>query len=274
MYKTKIHPRVIRVCKPELPRYLDRLERIMKREFPKDEQLSRRQITERVLHVTRKDKETFVVAYEENDEILGMAIFSTFRAGTQSISLIEYMGVLDDNKSRGIGTFMLDQIFQIGGEFVLETEMVPRLVENAVHSQDVPKAYLQTNQGIVLNGRVTPKRWEGILKRNRFWERNGFGILEPLAYCQPGLDAEDPVKERVPLDLQLRSKKEVLTVDEIRARLRLVALNYESVINTKEFVEMSLAFHRTNCGCIRTVPFSEVLETDMHLNAMGVIELK
>ncbi|HZX44364.1 MAG TPA: hypothetical protein VFF28_01635 [Candidatus Nanoarchaeia archaeon] len=191
----------------------------MKSEFPPDEQLSPHQLETRVktslehdgnaqhiVKVIRGDKP------EKEVDNRGFMIYHIYKPQSGSpFALIEYTASVGDNKSLGYGTQLFNQVkkelARQGVEhLVIETEMVPRVVENPVHTdlEDFTQTYGRTGDLWTISKGIGV--WNGIDRRNHFWQERGFGIVPDLAYCQPDL-AEGKMERRVPLDAQVASLK-------------------------------------------------------------------
>ncbi len=271
--------RIIEMSSQNWSKYKPFLVRAMQSEFPKDEQLTESDIAARVLqreaHNGKALHLVHVVEKEthEGHEPVGMIIFHRYATSTSPTSLIEYTATLSQEKSKGYGKELVESAKHVlAGEgvedIVLETEIVPRIITNRVHT-DMDKCYTKKYDHTIYTRGELSKKFKGIDARNMFWERQGFDIIEDLAYCQPNLDPdvheEYPCQHRVPLDLQIASLKcsgedlRQVPVERVKAILRALAeLNYNLGENTESLLDFELGMTHSGKRVLE-VPHFEVV---------------
>lgn len=284
MYMTVIikKPIIERITHTNFSRYKRVLEAIMKKEFPPNERLTPEQIKSRVVLTPRENKENYVYVLTAEDAY-SMVISPHMMENGQTLGLIEYCATFGNSKGKGLGKRLIEHLLNlnISSQYVLETEAVPRMVQIPIHS-DIKRYYKINKEYIILNGQANKKALEGIEKRNRFWERSGFEILEPVGYCQPQLDTS--ITEvytgqfRVPLDLQILSGNKSISKEELVRIIRLLAINYEDVITPEDHVKIATRSHDAGefnlNEKITPIPFLQLWESDRVKTAIEIIAKK
>lgn len=270
----------------------------MKEEFPIDEQLSLEQLQRRVFTPIEHDGNSQHIVNiiqgtepDDNMDNRGFIIYHIYKTISGPFALIEYTaGVGTKNKRLKYGSRLVDEAKKIlhseGVEqIVLETELVPRIIETPVHDDlnEFDETYTKTGNLWTISKGVA--RWDGVDQRNHFWENMGFGIIPDIAYCQPDL-CKGLVEKRVPLDLQIGTTQEgsitQVSVDRVIDILKALAEhNYNLGMFSDQFVEVQTAetysgrnIAESSVTNLTVMPYSQLQKKPEVIHAMRMYSLQ
>ncbi|MCX6707202.1 MAG: GNAT family N-acetyltransferase [Candidatus Woesearchaeota archaeon] len=263
-------------------------------ELPKDERLGKIDIRRRVMQPYEfEGRARHFVKVLENSKIKGFIIFYRYRTESSPIGMIEYAVIIGDDTGKGYGSELVsrakDCLRDMGvSEVVIETEPVPRAVSYIAHEDIKGRSYIiKDGQTIFTTGNLK-KGFEAIDRRNEFWRRSGFNIIQDLAYCQPNLDSSLAEiyagQHRVPLDLQIVdiNKNSAMSIASRRVREILCALaemNYDLGKGTNDFVGLQIKSSHSGIDLradveLNAVPYTEMLRKQEVKSAFSKLELK